>query len=351
MGLTRQVFGATASGAAVDLFTLTNARGIEARIMTYGATIVSLKTPDRSGRLGDVLLGFDTIEGFLGPHPFFGVVAGRYANRIARGRFELDGVSYELAVNNGLNHLHGGLVGFDKVIWQARVAASGAEPSVELSYRSADGEEGYPGALDARVTYTLTAQDELRIDYQATTDRATVLNLTNHAYFNLAGQGDILAHQLQVFGARFLPTDATQIPTGEIRPVAGTPWDFGALTPVGARTGADDEQLRFANGGYDHTWAVDGEPGAYRIAVRVYEPESGRVMEVFTTQPGAHIYIGNMLDGTLAGKGGQVYHKYAGLCVETQHYPDSPNQPGFPSTVLRPGEVYRESTGFRFSAR
>jgi aldose 1-epimerase len=351
MSLSHEPFGTTADGTPIEIYTLANGSGVTARVMTYGGTLVSLHAPDRDGRTADVLLGFDTADGYLAGHPYFGSLVGRYGNRIANGTFTLGGVTYTLARNNGPNHLHGGVVGFDKVVWRAREVAAGEEPALELTYRSRDGEEGYPGTLDVAVTYALTAEGELRLDYRATTDRETVVNLTNHAYFNLAGGGDILGHELLLPAARFVPTDATQIPTGEIRPVAGTPMDFTTPTPIGARIRAEDDQLRFANGGYDHTWLVDGSPGTYRLAARLHEPASGRVMEVFTTQPGVQLYTGNMLDGSLAGKGGQVYHKHAALCLETQHLPDSPNRPEFPSTVLRPGETYAESTGYRFTAR
>lgn len=351
MSLSREVFGTASDGTPVEICTLVNASGLAARVMTYGGTLVALHAPDRDGHVGDVLLGFDTLAGYLAGHPYFGSLVGRYGNRIAGGAFSLGGVRYTLARNNGPNHLHGGLVGFDKMLWRARALDEGDEPRLELFYRSRDGEEGYPGNLDVTVTYALTGQDELRIDYAAATDRETVLNLTNHAYFNLAGQGDILSHELQLLAGRFLPTDATQIPTGELRPVQDTVMDFTSPTAIGARIHADDEQLRVANGGYDHTWVVDGDAGAYRLAAHVYEPTTGRAIEVFTTQPGVQLYTGNMLDGSVTGKGGQVYQKHAALCLETQHFPDSPNRPEFPSTVLRPGETYRHTTGYRFSVR
>jgi len=351
MSIIRESFGAAADGTLVEIVTLTNEHGVAARIMTYGGTLVSLHAPDRNGQPGDVLLGFDTLAGYLEPHPFFGSLVGRYGNRIAHGRFTLGGVTYTLACNNGPNHLHGGLKGFDKVHWRIGAVTDGAEPALELHYHSPDGEEGYPGNLDVTVTYTLTANNELRLDYRATTDRETVLNLTNHAYFNLAGRGTILDHELELVAARFLPTDATQIPTGEVRTVAGTPMDFTRPTPIGARIHADDEQLRIANGGYDHTWLIDGSAGTYRIAARAYEPTTGRLMEVFTTQPGVQLYTGNFLESGLVGKGGQLYDRHAGFCLETQHMPDSPNQAHFPSTVLRRGETYVESTGYRFGVR
>lgn len=350
MSISRDIFGQTGEGEQVERYTLRGRGGIEAEVISYGGLISALRAPDRRGVLGDVVLGFDTLAGYLAGHPYFGALIGRYGNRIANGVFSLNGVRYELARNNGGNHLHGGLRGFDKVIWQIAPLDDGDEPALELRYRSPDGEEGYPGTLDVRVVYTLTAEGGLRIDYEATTDRDTVLNLTNHSYFNLAGSGDVLGHQLLIAAERFLPTDAGSIPTGERRPVQGTPMDFTAPTPIGANISADDEQLRFASGGYDHTWVL-GEPAAEpRLAARVHEPASGRVMEVLTTQPGVQFYSGNFLDGSLRGKGGQVYQKHAALCLETQHFPDSPNQPGFPSTLLRPSEQYRHTTIYRFSA-
>lgn len=347
MSLTRSDFGA-AHGRTIDLYTLTNAHGMRAAISTYGGTLVALHAPDRQGRLGDVLLGFDTLEGYLAEHPYFGSLIGRVGNRIARGRFELGGVTYTLACNNGPNHLHGGPGGFHRAIWRAEVRAAGDEPSLALSYHSPAGEEGYPGNLAVTVVYTLTAQNELRIDYSATTDQATPVNLTNHAYFNLAGAGDVLGHEIQLLAARFIPVNADLIPLGELRAVAGTPMDFRTPQPIGARLAADDEQLRVALGGYDHTWALDAPPGTLGLAARVAEPASGRAMEVYTTQPGVQFYTGNFLDGSLAGKGGVRYSKYAGFCLETQHFPDSPNQPQFPSVILRPGEAYRQTTLYCF---
>ncbi|HWQ14398.1 MAG TPA: aldose epimerase family protein [Roseiflexaceae bacterium] len=350
MPMTRQIFGRTPEGVEIERYTLTNASGLAAEIMTLGATWMVLRTPDRAGRPGDVLLGFDTLEGYLAGHPYFGSVVGRYGNRIARGRFTLDGVTYQLPINNGPNHLHGGPQGFHTRVWAARPLDSAGEPALELRYLSRDGEEGYPGNLTATVVYTLTGQNELRIDYHATTDRPTVVNLTNHAYFNLAGGGDVLGHVLELAASRFIPVDATSIPLGELRPVAGTPMDFTAPTAIGARIGADDEQLRLA-GGYDHTWVFDRPAGATGVVGRLYEPGSGRLVELETTQPGVQFYSGNYLDGTISGKGGQVYGHRAGLCLETQHFPDSPNQPQFPSTVLRPGETYRQTTVYRFGTK
>jgi aldose 1-epimerase len=351
MSITREVFGTTPDGAAIDLYTLAQPGGLEARIMTYGGTLVSLHAPDRHGSRADVVLGFDSLELYLAGHPFFGALIGRYCNRIAGGRFQLNGVEYTLARNDGPNHLHGGPHGYDKVIWRATPREGAGAPALELAYLSRDGEEGYPGNLDVAVVYTLTADNALRIDYQATTDQATVVNLTNHSYFNLAGAGDILGHQIRIAAEHFLPIDSTLIPTGERRPVRGTPMDFTHPTAIGARIHADEEQLRLASGGYDHTWVLDKDEGALGLAAEVYDPVSGRVLEVFTTQPGVQFYTGNFLDGSFIGKDGRAYHKHYGFCLETQHFPDSPNQPDFPSTVLTPGEVYRQTTIFQFSAR
>ncbi len=348
--VTQQAFGKTADGTPVDLFTLANARGVQVSITNYGGIIVSLLAPDRQGRPGDIVLGFERLEDYLKGHPYFGAIVGRYGNRIAKGRFTLDGVEYKLARNNGENHLHGGLQGFDKKVWAARHWMDSAGAHLELAYSSPDGEEGYPGRLDVKVTYTLAENNQLRISYYAVTDKPTVVNLTNHSYFNLAGEGDILGHVLRLNADRFTPVDAGLIPTGELRPVAGTPFDFTAPTPIGARIEQDDEQLRLGRG-YDHNFVLRGGGGALAEAAEVYEPKTGRVLRVLTTEPGVQFYTGNFLDGTLRGKGGRVYARRAGFCLETQHFPDSPNQPGFPSTVLRPGQTYRSTTVFEFSAR
>ena len=334
----------------MEVFTLTNGRGAEARVTSYGGALVALKAPDREGRFADVVLGFDSLEGYLAGNFYVGGIIGRYANRIARGRFTLGGIEYRLATNNGPNHLHGGERGFDKVTWAARPLKVGGGSALELTYVSPDGEEGYPGELRVRVVYTLTDENELRIDYGAVADRDTVINLTAHPYFNLAGEGsgDVLGHLLTMDADSFLPVDATSIPTGELRPVRGTPFDFTVRTPIGARIDADDEQLRYARG-YDHTFVIRGRAGDLRRAARVEEPASGRALEVWTTEPGAHLYTGNYLD-TVAGKGGRPYGPRAGFCVETQHYPDSPNKPDFPSTVLRRGEEYATTTVYKFSA-
>ena len=350
-GVKRVGFGRTAAGQDVDIYTLTNRRGAQARVITYGGAIVSLKVPDRRGHFDDVVLGFDDIAAYQHQNFYIGALIVRYGNRIARGRFTLDGVEYHLATNNGENHLHGGVRGFDKVVWNARPLASRNGAALELTYLSRDGEEGYPGSLSVRVVYTLTDTNELRIDYTATTDKATVINLTQHNYYNLAGagSGDILNHRLTINASRFTPTDAGAIPTGELRSVKGTPFDFARPTAIGARINADDEQLKFGNG-YDHNFVLDGRMGVLRRVAEVYEPTTGRVMEVWTTEPGMQFYTGNYLDGT-PGKGGKPYPRRSAFCLETQHYPDSPNKPAFPSTVLRRGRRYSTTTVYKFSAR
>jgi aldose 1-epimerase len=320
--------------------------------MTYGAIITSLKVPDRNGKPGDVVLGFDSLEGYLKGHPYFGAVMGRYGNRIAKGRFKLGGKEYTLAKNNGENSLHGGLKGFDKQVWTAKDVSTADAASVEFTYVSKDGEEGYPGTLTTTVTYTLAAANELKIDYHLSSDKETVANVTNHSYFNLSGQGegDILGHDVMLNADRFTPVDAGLIPTGELRPVRGTPFDFTQPAAIGARVNQDDEQLMRGKG-YDHNFVLSGGGGTLELAARVHDPKSGRLMEVMTTQPGVQFYIGNFLDGTLTGKGGKVYKQRYGFCLETQHFPDSPNQPAFPSTVIKPGEPFHSTTVFRFTAR
>jgi len=348
--ITHESFGKTADGQNVELYTLTNRRGAEAKITNYGGIVTALKLPDRNGKFDDIVLGFDNLDAYLKGHPYFGALIGRYGNRIAKGRFTLDGVEYKLAVNNGENHLHGGIKGFDKVVWHAKPLKVPAGAALELTYLSKDGEEGYPGNLSVKVTYTLTEANELKIDYAATTDKATVLNLTHHSYFNLAGQGngDILSHQLMLNASSFTPTDAGSIPTGELKSVVGTPFDFTKATPIGARINQDDQQLKFAHG-YDHNFVVNGKIGQLRRAAVVSEANSGRVMEVWTTEPGIQFYTGNFLDGTLTGKDGKVYQQRFGFCLETQHYPDSPNKPNFPPTVLPKGQFYHTTTIYRFS--
>jgi aldose 1-epimerase len=347
--LSQTEFGSTPAGPA-RLYTLANRSGMTATITNYGGIVTSLRVPDRNGKIDDVVLGYATLDGYLKKHPYFGAIIGRYGNRIAKARFSLDGVEYKLAANNGVNALHGGLQGFDKQLWEAS-DVSVSDPALELRYVSRNGEEGYPGRLAVAVTYTVTTDNELRIDYTATTDKPTVLNLTNHSYFNLAGQGngDILGHEMQINAAHFTPVDAGLIPTGEIRPVAGTPLDFRKPEKIGARIEASDEQIR-RGGGYDHNFVL-GTGEGLKLAARVYEPGSGRVMEVHTTEPGVQFYTGNFLDGSLTGKGDKSYKKRYGFCLETQHYPDSPNQPAFPPVALRPGSEYRSRTVYRFSTQ
>lgn len=348
--MTRSGFGALPDGRAVDRYTLTNAGGITVQVLTYGGIIQSIEAPDAHGRLGDVVLGFDSLDGYLKQSPYFGAIVGRYANRIARGKFSLDGKAYTLAVNNGPNALHGGLKGFDKVIWDAHPFVRGDSVGLALSYRSPDGEEGYPGTLQVTVRYTLLPANELVVDYEATTDRATPLNLSQHSYFNLSAgtSPDVLGHVLTLEASRFTPVDSTLIPTGTLAPVAGTPFDFRQPTTIGARIGAPDPQLAIA-GGYDHNFVLDrGPAGGLTHAARVVEPTSGRTLDVFTDQPGLQFYTGNFLDGTIHGSGGTVYAHRGGFCLETQHFPDSPNHPGFPSTILRPGSTFRSRTVFRF---
>ncbi len=344
----KETYGKLPDGTAVDLYTLANRSGMEVKITNYGGIIVSIKTPDRDGRMGDVVLGYDNLDGYVTKNPFFGCLVGRYGNRIGKARFNLSGVEYKLASNNGQNHLHGGLKGFDKQVWQARALDDGT--GLELKYLSKDGEEGYPGNLSVTVTYTLGDDNSLKIDYLATTDKETVLNLTNHSYFNLAGEGDILGHEMMIDADRFTPVDSELITTGELRAVAGTPFDFLKAMPIGARIDADDEQIVFGKG-YDHNFVLNHKPGEMGLVARVYEPKTGRQMEVFTTEPGVQFYTGNFLDGSIRGKSGRIVERRSGFCLETQHFPDSPNKPQFPSPVLKPGETYRTSTSFRFSAR
>jgi aldose 1-epimerase len=350
MVLEQQLFGLTPDGRAVDIYTLTNDNGLEARIMTYGATLVALRAPDRSGAPADVVLGFDEFRQYLEQHPYFGCVIGRYANRISRACFNIGPKCYRLAANDGQNHLHGGSVGFDKIVWNAQAQLSADGPQLALSYFSPGGEEGYPGNLQVRVTYTLTERNELRLDYNATTDQDTVLNLTNHSYFNLAGAGTIHDHVMFLSAGRFLPVNKELIPIGEQRRVRGTPFDFTRPRSIGSAISCDEVQLRLT-GGYDHCWVLAEESGPCALAAELYDPDSGRLMTVFTTQPGIQVYSGNFLDGSIRGKGGQPYCKHAGLCLETQHFPNSPNQPAFPSTLLRPGEVYHQTTVYQLTIK
>jgi aldose 1-epimerase len=346
----RASFGKAPDSTPVDVYTIANAHGIRARILTYGGIIQSLETPDRTGKLGDVVLGFDDMPGYVKSSPYFGAIVGRYGNRIARGKFTLDGKTYTLAINNGPNALHGGIKGFDKVVWAAQPFSNDSSVGLVLTHTSPDGDEGYPGTLKAKVTYTLTDHDELAIDYEATTDKATPVNLTNHTYWNLAGEGsgDILGHVLTLESSAIVPVDSTLIPTGKLMPVAGTPFDFRTPTAIGARIGTANEQLRFGKG-YDHTWVLDGaRQNGLAHAAHLTEPTTGRSLDIHTTEPGVQFYSGNFLDGTAVGKHGHVYKFRNGLALETHHYPDSPNQPSFPSTILRPGQTYRSRTVYRF---
>jgi aldose 1-epimerase len=340
--VTKTDFGKLPDGTAVDLFTLENGAGAIAKITNFGTIITELHVPDRRGLLADVVLGFDSLKSYLAGHPYFGCTVGRVANRIARGRFELDGKTYELAINNGPNSLHGGRIGFDKAVWKAE---PGQGASVRFTHRSPDGDENYPGNLDIEVVMTLSPAGELVLDYKATADKATPLNLTNHSYFNLAGAGNVLGHILQLNASHYTPTDGDLIPTGEIKPVAGTPLDFTSPAPIGSRF----SQLPGHPSGYDHNFVIEGGGGDTPVlAARVQEPGTGRTMEVLTTEPGVQLYTANFLDGSLAGKGGSPYGQYSAFCLETQHFPDSVNQPRFPSVILRPDQVYRQKTIYKF---
>jgi aldose 1-epimerase len=345
-------FGKTPDGESVDLYTLTNKNGAEAAITTYGGSVVSLKVPDRDGKLGDVVLGFDSVDGYVNNTSYIGALIGRYGNRIGHAEFKLDGKTYTLAKNNGENTLHGGSKGFNKAVWATKEIPAKDGQALELTYLSKDGEEGFPGNLHVRVIYTLTDSNALRIEYFATTDKDTVLNLTNHSYFNLAGpgSGDILGHILMIEADKFTPVDSGLIPTGELRDVAGTPFDFLKPTGIGARVNSDDEQIKLG-GGYDHNFVLSRKSGdPISLSARVREPKTGRVMEVWTTEPGVQFYTGNFLDGSLHGKDGVSYTKRSAFCLETQHFPDSPNNAKFPSTELKPGERYHTTTIYKFSA-
>ena len=345
--VTKKLFGQTHTGKRVDLFTLTNAQGLSAKITNYGTIITELWVPDREGRLGNIVLGFDNLRQYLAGNPsYLGCTVGRVANRTARGRFQLDGKKYKLAVNNGPHHLHGGVRGFDKVVWSAEIV-KGREAALAFTYLSRHGEEGYPGNLDVTVLMTLTNGDELRIDYTATTDRATPLNLTNHSYFNLAGGGNVLGHELKVAAKAYIPVDATSIPTGKQVSVAGTAFDFTKRKAIGL----DFARLTGKPIGYDHNFVLKG--GGQRLAAcaTVYDRTSGRVMEVRTTEPGVQVYTGNWLDGTQCGHSGIYYTQHSGLCLETQHFPDSLHHPRFPSIILRPGQTFTTTTTYKFSAR
>jgi aldose 1-epimerase len=345
----KQAFGKTDDGQQMDLYTLTNKKGMEVSITNFGGTVVSIKVPDKDGKIADVVLGYDDASGYQGGKAFLGTTVGRYGNRIAKGKFMLDGKTYTLPTNDGPNTLHGGLKGFNQKVWTAKDVSGPAGQALQLTYLSKDGEEGFPGNLSVKVTFTLAENNQLKIDYSATTDKDTVLNLTNHSYFNLSGQGegDILGTELTLHASRFTPVDSTLIPTGELRSVTGTPFDFTKPTAIGSRIEQDDEQLKFGKG-YDHNWVVDGTPGMLRLAAKAYDPKSGRVLEVLTTEPGIQFYTGNFLDGTIHGKDGKVYNRRYAFCLETQHFPDSPNHPKFPTTELKPGGKYHSTTVFAF---
>ncbi len=347
MNAHKEPFGQTAEGREVFAYTLASSKGLRARITDYGATLVSLYVPDRNGHLEDIVLGFDDLQGYIEHTAYMGATVGRYANRIGGARFTLDGVEYTLAANNGPNHLHGGIRGFDKAVWETKeVVAAEDEAWVKMTYLSPDGEEGYPGNLQCTVTYTLTNADELRITYEATTDKKTVVNLTNHSYWNLAGQGsgDVLSHELMLNAEKFTLIDKHLIPNGIIASVLDMPLDFIRARTIGSR-------IRQTGNGYDHNYVLPGKPGELKLCAQVREPKAGRVMEIHTTEPGVQLYTGNFLDGTPAGKGGATYDKHAGFCLETQHYPDSPNKPNFPSTVLEPGRTFTSQTVHRFSTK
>lgn len=353
MDIAKRPFGMTPDGRQADLYTLTVDDSFNAEITNFGGIIVSLYTPDRDGNVADVVLGFDELQGYVDEHPYFGAIVGRYGNRIAEGKFTLDGVTYTLAANDGPNHLHGGLRGFDKALWEAEPVRRDNAIGLKLRHVSPDGDEGYPGTLECEVVYWLTGDHAVEMHYTARTDAPTHVNLTNHSYFNLNGHdgGDILGHEMTLFADAFIPVSETLIPTGELRPVEGTPFDFTEPAAIGARINAEDEQIVFGRG-YDHCYVIDAEArGELKRAAHVYAPASGRMMDVDTTEPGVQFYTGNFLDGANVGKGGAVYNHRNGFCLETQHFPDSPNQPGFPSTVLRPGETYNTTTVYRFSAR
>jgi aldose 1-epimerase len=350
--VTKKAYGKMPDGTQIDLYTLSNSNGMQAGIINYGGAVVSLTAPDRSGKFADVVLGMDDLAGYFKQTAYLGALIGRYGNRIGHAQFTLDGKTYHLPKNDGDNTLHGGTRGFDKHVWTAHEVNTADGPGLELTYVSKDGEEGFPGTLTAKVVYTLTNKNELKIDYTATTDKTTVVNLTNHSYFNLAGagEGDILGHEVTIFADRFTPVDKGLIPTGELRAVRGTPFDFTKATAIGARINRQDEQLQFGKG-YDHNWVLNKGNGGSTKAAEVHEPKTGRVMEVWTTEPALQFYTGNFLDGTIHGKGGKVYPFRGAFCMETQHYPDSPNHPSFPTTTLKPGATYHTTTIYRFSAK
>jgi aldose 1-epimerase len=351
MNMVKSDFGKTGDGQNVDLYTLTNKHGMVAKITNYGATVTEIHVPDKTGKMDDVVLGFDNLKDYQGSgNPFFGTIAGRYANRIAKGKFKLDGREYTLATNNGPNHLHGGKKGFDKQVWKASTASSSDGPAVAFTYVSKDGEEGYPGTLTTTVTYTLTNDNALRIDYKATTDKATVVNLTNHSYFNLHGSGsgrDILDHALMLNADHYTPVDDTLIPTGEIKSVKGSIFDFTSPKPIGQ----DIAKTPGNPNGYDHNFVLNGKDGQMKLCAKVSDPDTGRTMEVWTTQPGVQLYTGNFMNGDVSGIGGKRYTKHYAFCLETQHYPDSPNHPEFPSARLDPGQTFTSTTIYKFGTK
>jgi len=351
-GVKKGFWGKTAGGQTVEIYTLKNSKGAQTRIITYGGTVVSMKMPDKNGKFSDVVLGFDSVTDYEKQQSYIGALIGRYGNRIAKGKFTLDGNEYVLVKNNGENHLHGGVKGFDKVVWTAKPSADKNGANLELTYLSRDGEEGYPGNLSVKVVYTLTENNELKIVYSATTDKNTVVNLTHHSYFNLAGagEGDILNHQLTIYADKFTPNDDGSIPSGELKSVKDTPFDFLNATAIGARINQTDEQLKFGNG-YDHNWVLNKSDDSLTLAATVFEPVSGRILEVYTTEPGLQFYAGNYLDGAIRGKNGKNYPRRSGFCLEAQHFPDSPNKPDFPATELKKGETYSQTTIYKFSAK
>jgi aldose 1-epimerase len=347
----KRVFGKLEDGTTVDIYTLKNRNGLQVEITNYGGAVVTIRTPDRRGRMADIVLGYADLLGYVADTAYFGALVGRYANRIALGKFTLNGVEYQLAQNNGVNHLHGGVRGFNKVVWQAREIARTGGVALELTYLSKDTEEGYPGNLTVTATYVLSDANELRIEYTATTDKETVVNLTHHSYFNLAGAGagDVLRHQVKINADRFTPVDETLIPTGELKAVKGTPFDFSRATAIGSRINQSDDQLVLGKG-YDHNFVLNKKGQELSLAANVYEPASGRALEMWTTEPGMQLYTGNFLD-KVRGKAGKVYNRRGGFCLEAQHFPDSPNKPAFPSTILKPGERYTQTTVYKFLVR
>lgn len=350
MGVSQTLWGQDRAGNPVHLYTLDNGRGLRTTITSYGARVVSLWATDRRGEAADVVLGFDDLDSYMRTRQFFGALVGRVANRIAGAQFKLDGVAYRLTANQGAHHIHGGGRSFSMVTWQGGIVDQDGQPTLRLTYRSVDGEEGYPGNLDVACTYTLTTDNALRIDYEAVSDKDTIINLTNHSYFNLAGAGDIQGHELSLNADAFTPGDAARIPTGEIRPVEGTAMDLRRATSLGVCLAAADEQVRMADG-FDHNWVLSHAPRALVKVAELYEPQSGRLMETWTTEPGVQVFTSNTMNGSIIGKGGVAYQKYAAICLETQHFPDAPNHANFPSIVLRVGEQFRSTTVYRFGSR